>query len=156
MKNLISVLFLFSSQILFAKPVQVSGFGLGGMLGDPTAFSFKGHLGNSKYFDAALAYNTGPADEIYIHGDYIIERQEHFQIDDEVFNLYYGIGARLYVADTKKHKDELHFGPRVPIGVAYNIKDPSVEIFGEIAAIMDIAPETDVDIDLSIGARYWF
>ncbi len=151
---IISILLLTTSS--FSKSVQISGFGLGAMIGDPTALSFKGHLGESKYFDAALAFNTGPADAIYLHGDYLIEKQDHFQIDNESLNLYYGIGARLYVADTKKNDDEVHFGPRVPVGVAYNLKDPSVEFFGEISAIVNIIPETDVDIDLGIGARYWF
>ncbi len=156
MKKILLALFIFSSVSAEAQSSHLSGFGLGAMLGDPTALSFKGHIGNSRYFDAALAYNTGPADEIYIHGDYIIERQNHFQIEGEAFNLYYGIGGRLYIADTEKHKDELHFGPRVPVGVAYNFKDPDIELFGELAAIVEIVPETDVEVDFSLGARYWF
>lgn len=152
MKNILFVIMLLTGSTSFAQ----SSFGVGAMIGDPTALSFKGHMGNSRYFDVAFAYNTGPADEIYLHGDYLVERPAHFQIDNEVFNLYYGIGARLYVADTKDNDDEVHFGPRAPVGVAYNLKDPNVEFFAEIAAIINIVPETDVDIDFSLGARYWF
>lgn len=156
MKKILLSLLIFTSVSAIAQTTPLSGFGLGALIGDPTALSFKGHLGSSRFFDAALAYNTGPADEIYIHGDYLIERQNHFQIEGESFNLYYGIGGRLYIADTKKNNDEVHFGPRVPVGIAYNFKDPDVELFGELAAVVEIVPETDVDVDFSLGARYWF
>ena len=66
------------------------------------------------------------------------------------------IGGRLYVADHKNHKDEIFFGPRAPIGINYYLKDPAVEFFGELSAILNITPETEADLDFSIGARYWF
>ncbi len=154
-KFILSFITIFSLSA-FAQPVQVSGFGVGILIGDPTAFSFKGHLGNDHYFDVALAYNTGEADGIYTHGSYIIENQGVFQIEEELLNLYYGVGGRLFVADTKKHDDEVHLGLRVPVGINYYLKDPSVEFFGEISANMNLTPETEFDLDVSLGARYWF
>ena len=155
MKKLaIFCLFIFSSTSLYAN--ELSGFGLGAMLGDPTALSFKGHLGNQRYFDAALAYKNGIADGPYLHGDYLIEKQKMFKIEKADFDVSYGIGGRAYWADEKKHKDEFHLGVRAPITASYFFKDPSLEVFGELAGIIEVAPETAGDIDFSIGVRYWF
>lgn len=156
MKKLILTLVVLSSLKVFAEPVNLTGFGIGALIGNPTAFTFKGHMGNSRYFDVAVAYNATPADGMYVHGDYLFEKPEAFQIQDELFDLYYGIGARAYLADSKKHNDEVHVGPRVPIGVSYYFKDPSVEVFGEFAAIVEITPETEFQAQFGIGARYWF
>lgn len=156
MKKLISILVILSGMSVFAEPVNLTGFGIGALIGNPTAISFKGHLGSSRYFDVAVAYNATPADGMYVHGDYIIENQEAFQIQEELFNLYYGVGARAYLADSKKHNDEVHFGPRVPVGVSYYFKDPAVEVFGELAGIVEVTPETEFQAQFGIGARYWF
>jgi hypothetical protein len=79
MKKLIFLSILISSLNSFADPVKLTGFGIGALIGNPTAFTFKGHLGNSRYFDVAAAYNSTPADGIYVHADYIIERPETFE-----------------------------------------------------------------------------
>ncbi len=155
MKKLILFLVLISSTT-YAKSIELSGFGLGAMIGDPTAISFKGYLGNNHYVDGALGYNTGYADALYLHGDYLIEKPDFFKIKSEYFNLYYGIGGRGYWEDTKKHKNEFHLGVRAPVGVSYYFKDPSLELFGEISGIMEFVPDTTADIDLSLGVRYWF
>jgi hypothetical protein len=156
LKNLLLIGLLFLGTQTIAAPVKLTGFGIGIMIGDPTAFAFKGYLGNDRYFDIALGNDSGPADGVYLHSDYIIEKPEQFEIQDEKFNLYYGIGGRAYTEDTKKHKDEFHLGIRVPVGINYYFKEPSVEVFAEAAAIMELTPETAADLDFSIGARYWF
>lgn len=156
MKVIAAALLFFVGISSQAQPIDLDGLSAGVMIGRPTALTTKGHLGNSRYFDAALAYSTGVADGIYLHGTYLIEREQAFKIEQSFFNLYYGIGGRLFMADNKKNDEELHFGPRAPVGVNYYFKNPSVEAFAELAVSVDLAPETEVDLDLAIGARYWF
>jgi hypothetical protein len=44
----------------------------------------------------------------------------------------------------------------VPVGVSYYFKEPAVEAFGELAAVIEITPETEFQAQFGIGARYWF
>ncbi len=156
MKILLVAVVLFAGLFSQANPIDLGGLSAGAMIGNPTALTTKGHLGNSRYFDAALAYSTGVADGIYLHGTYLLERDQAFKIEQAFFNLYYGIGARLFAADNKRNDEEIYLGPRAPVGVNYYFKDPSIEVFAELAVSVDIIPETEFDIDLAIGARYWF
>ena len=156
MKKITFILILLSAFNAFAAPVKLTGFGIGALIGNPTAVSFKGHMGNSRYFDVAVANNSTPADGLYIHGDYLFEKPEAFQIQAELFDLYYGFGGRLYWADTKKHNGEAHLGARIPVGVSYYFKEPSVEVFGELAGILELTPESELIAQFGVGARYWF
>ncbi len=72
--------------------------------------------------------------------------------------MYYGVGVRL-LEYRRKDDDENHnlrVGVRLPIGIAYRTTNPDLEIFGELAAILDVAPRTDVTIDAGIGVRFIF
>ena len=63
---------------------------------------------------------------------------------------------RFISISSKDHSGDLSFGPRAPIGLKYEMQDPSIEFFGEVAAVLDLAPTTNVDLDLGVGARYRF
>ena len=70
-------------------------------------------------------------------------------------NLYYGAGARISTYSGKS-KSGLGLGARAPLGIAYQMKKPAVEFFGEAALILELSPSTEALFNIGIGARYYF
>lgn len=134
-------------------------FGIGIVLGDPSGITAKMHL-NRGYLDGVFAYSSGPAKTYYLSSCYLLEKPKINSVDGHALDLYYGIGVRIYEADYDRDRfsrdRRTYIGPKIPLGILTKFKDPSVEVYGEIAFIMDLVPSTGGDIDAGIGARYWF
>lgn len=130
---------------------------LGVILGSPTGISGKMSLGNNRAIDAALAYSLSDDLDLVLQADYLIENARSFNINaPQPLELYFGIGARIAIVEQGKHEDELAIGPRAPVGISYTISNPNLMFFGELALILNIVPDTDVDLDAGIGVRYRF
>jgi len=148
------LLFLFSLSFNIHAREELQ---LGVILGAPTGFSSKLSLGNNRSIDAALAYSLAHDMGLEFQADYLIERNYAFLINaPEPLELYFGIGARFATITKGKHENDLALGPRAPIGVTYTINNPNVCFFAELALILNIIPETDVDLGAGIGARFRF
>ncbi len=129
---------------------------VGGMVGDPTGFTIKYEQHKNTSIDGGLSYSLGARSGAQLHADYLLQRPQVIDAGDSELDLYYGIGLRMITLSSGDDKGKLSFGPRVPIGLRHELKDPSVEFFGEVAVIVDITPSTAADLDLSVGARYRF
>lgn len=129
---------------------------VGGMIGDPTGFTAKYDLQRNTSIDGGLSYSLGSRSGAQLHGDYLKMNPKIIDAGNAELDLYYGIGARLVTLSSGDHKGKLSFGPRVPVGLRHEIKNPSVEFFGEVAFILDVTPSTAADLDLVVGARYRF
>lgn len=136
--------------------------GLGIILGSPTGISGQYMQGRENAIDGALAWDLGDGTVMHIHGDYLWRKRLNFSKTPEPFYFYYGIGGRLITwSDYEYHHHHHHesgvaIGPRFPAGLSYTFRDPVIELFGEIAAIMDIVPATSLDLDAGIGGRFYF
>ncbi len=129
---------------------------VGGMIGDPTGFTTKYDNGNHTAFDGGLSYSLGGRSGAQLHGDYLITRPQVIDAGDTELDLYYGIGLRMITLSSGDDKGKLSVGPRAPLGLKHEMKNPSVEFFGEAALIIDVTPSTAADLDLLVGARYRF
>lgn len=153
MKILLATIILVLSQSSFAREEAQ----LGVILGSPTGISGKLSLGNNRSIDAALAYSIAHDLGLEFHADYLIENAHSFSINaPQPLELYFGMGVRIAVVDKGRHEDDLAIGPRAPIGVSYTISNPNLQFFGELALVLNIIPDTDVDLDGGIGVRYRF
>jgi hypothetical protein len=47
-------------------------------------------------------------------------------------------------------------GARVAMGLNYELETKPIEIFTEVAATMNIIQNTDTDVNVALGARYYF
>ena len=150
---IILFLALVSPPALANKP-----FGAGVMLGDPTGLSFKYILNNKNFIDAGLAW-SGSID-IHLHGDYLWKKPKVFVLDQKAVDLFYGVGARLRERDRKRFSDDdddgWQIGVRGPVGLSLFFNNPKIEIFAEIALVMNLVPDTDADLDAAIGGRFYF
>ena len=52
--------------------------------------------------------------------------------------------------------NRVDLGVRFPVGIAYLFDGAPVDIFLEVVPTLNLIPETDVDLDAALGARYWF
>lgn len=133
--------------------------GVGLMVGEPTGLSFKAWTSDNTAFDAGLAWSFGRYDAVNIHADYL---WHHFDVFGDDINkgqlpVYYGIGGRIIFADDYPDQgdENVVLGARVPVGINYLFEDSPVGLFLEVAPIVNIAPETDFDVDGSLGVRFY-
>lgn len=52
--------------------------------------------------------------------------------------------------------DDPEFGIRIPVGLAYLFADIPVDIFAELAPVVNITSDTGFDLTGGIRARYYF
>ena len=151
MKNnlakIILVLILFSS-LSFA---QSNGFGLGILLGQPSAISAKLWTTSSTAFDFGLGYSFESQNRVHIHADYLFHVKNIFNTTENI-SLYYGPGARLKLYEN----DDSRFGVRFDVGLVWIPRNTPIDVFLEIAPILDIIPETSFAMNGGIGVRYFF
>ena len=134
--------------------------GLGLVLGQPTGLSGKLTTSRSHAIDAALAWDlSDDHDHFHFHSDYLWLRNAALHVDNVALDWYFGVGGRLLIYDEdhrRYHEDDYQIGVRFPIGLGYTFKNPRIEIFAELALIMNILESTSADIDGGIGARFHF
>jgi hypothetical protein len=128
---------------------QRSGLGIGVILGKPTGLSAKIWTSREMALDAGVAWSFHGNGNLRVHTDLLWHR-DVFDVDPGKLPVYYGVGARLLLAS------ELGFGFRVPLGVVYDVDQVPVDIFLELVPVLDLLPVTALDLDLAIGARYFF
>lgn len=147
---IILVFGFFLSNNVYAQPSE-SDVGLGLMVGEPTGLTFKAWTSDINAFDVGMAWSVGNYDAISIHADYLWHRFGVFnEIDSGQMPVYYGIGGRLVLGDP-----DTHLGARIPIGIAYLFEESPVELFLEVAPIVDLVPETDFDMNGALGVRLY-
>jgi len=126
--------------------------GLGMILGEPTGVSFKHWVSRKSAIDAGFAWSfAGRGDELHVHADYLWHTP--LRSSDPTVrrtSFYIGVGGRM------RFEGDTRVGARVPLGFTHFIKDTPLDIFFEVAPIMDIVPETDVSANGGIGLRYFF
>jgi hypothetical protein len=129
-----------------------SGFGLGIMLGEPSGLSGKLWSGGNNAFDFGLAWSTGKNSGMAFHADYVWHKMDMINVDEGALPFYYGVGVRYRDRD---NSDD-NIGIRVPFGLDYLFAQSAFDVFLEIVPILDLSPDTDFDINVAIGGRYFF
>lgn len=159
-----SVILTLLALLLTNNPAQAqkseNKIGLGLMVGEPTGLSFKAWTSETNAIDAGLAWSVGRYDAINLHADYLWHNFELFgdEIKQGQLPVYYGVGGRIVFADDYPDPgdDNAVLGVRIPAGVNYLFEDSPVGLFLEIAPVVNIIPDTDFDLDSSLGVRYYF
>ena len=130
---------------------QQKGFGLGAVLGNPTGISARLWSADNVAFDFGLGYSFTSSNSLFdFFVDYVFHNSEWIQ-DERNFILYYGPGARLHI-----NKDQSRLGVRGAVGILWLPEDSKIDVFVEVAPILDFIPATKFDFDGGIGLRYFF
>lgn len=152
-KTLIIVLLL--TACVCPSFAQSKRFGLGLVVGEPTGFTMKYWLSHVNSLNAAIAWSVfddNSFQAFYIHLDHVFYYYDLFRVETGKAPVFIGIGGRFYFP-----KDgETNVGFRIPLGIAYLFDQVPIEIYGELAPVVNIIPETKADLDGGIGFRYFF
>ena len=145
--------------VLLPPAVEARGrrLGLGVMLGNPTGISSNYRLKKRRSFDGALAF--GSDSELYLHGTYLFRHPRSITLEKYKFGWYYGLGLRLHSkkkGGKKKGEQENFLVPRAALGWSFPFQKNKFEIFTEIAMVLDILPETNVNLKFALGGRFYF
>lgn len=139
-----------------AAGVEPAGaLGLGVILGEPTGVSFKQWVTGGNAIGGAAAWSFEDESAFHVHVDYLYHRYNladiQAQADEGRLLWYFGIGGRL-----KAEEDDSRIGVRVPLGIDYVFSGPPLDIFLEVAPLLDLAPGTDFKLHGGFGIRYYF
>jgi hypothetical protein len=130
-------------------------FGIGVILGEPTGFTAKAWLDDEKAIDMAAAWSFRNGEFFHLHADYLMHKGGFVEHEAAEHMVYFGLGALIeFRDDTNGHDTEA--GMRIPLGMAVHLKAVPVELFVELAPVMEVTPSTSLHINAGIGARYYF
>ncbi len=136
----------------YSGPQMSRPTGLGMIFGEPTGISFKHWVSPKTAIDAGFAWSlAGRGDELHIHADYLWHTP--LRSSDPAVrrtSFYIGVGGRI------RFETDTRVGARVPLGFTHFIKDAPLDIFFEVAPILDLAPATELSANGGIGLRYFF
>ena len=128
------------------------GLGVGVILGEPTGFTMKYWLTKRNAFDLGAAWSFEPDGYFELYGDYLFHFFDLIKVPEGELPLYVGVGGRVAIPDS----GSTLAGVRIPVGLAYEFAKAPVEVFVEIAPIVDVAPSTELRWNGGIGVRYYF
>lgn len=126
-------------------------FGAGVILGEPTGVSLKYFLTDTTAIDGAIGWGFHRETDVHLHSDFLWHLHDIASVPEGQLSLYFGVGARLKVRD-----GEDRLGVRVPVGVSYLLDNVPVDMFLEVAPILDFTPSTRGGFTAGMGARFWF
>jgi len=140
-----------------ASPARSQGgvdhgrIGLGVIFGEPTGLSGKVWTTDQTAFDFGVAWSFQNKGHFHLHADYLYHNFSYFDVDKGSLPFYLGIGGRV-----RFHKDDNRLGVRFVVGIEYFFEDWPMAVFVEVVPILDLAPETEGDVNGGLGFRFYF
>lgn len=128
-------------------------FGLGVIVGEPTGLSAKVWLSPKSALDFAAAWSFEKHTKFHLHADYLLHSFHLIKVEKGELPLYFGVGGRLIL---REHEHDDLVGIRIPVGLEYLMDELPLDIFVEVVPVVNLAPDTDADMDGGIGIRYMF
>lgn len=154
---------LFILTILISIHALSAGdLGVGIIIGEPTGLSLKKWIDADRAFDAGIAWSFSGNNSIHFHADYMVHRFGVLQSLDLPGRsaFYFGLGGRIKLIEDQIEKvgddQQVQLGIRVPLGISYKIADAPIDLFVEVVPVLDLVPDTDIDLNAAIGARFYF
>lgn len=154
MKIIIALVLLLTA----VSSAQMTGTGLGLVLGDPTGLSLKSWLSSSSAITVGAAWSFQHDGSLFLWADYTLHS---FNIthaaDPRSLAFYYGLGGKVsFVNRNEPQGDDTVIGVRVPLGLMLPIHTAPVDVFLEIVPTLDLAPSTEFGVNGGIGAHLFF
>ncbi len=143
--------FIFSLIYIFSfSHSKTNNFGIGVIAGEPTGLTLKYWLDNNSGFDLAIAWSFEKEASFRIHADYLWHFKGIFK--NEIKNLFPYLGGGWLVNISER----LRIGIRIPLGIEYMFDKIPLEVFLEIAPVINLIPATTLGGNAGLGLRYYF
>lgn len=157
---------LMSSSLAFGVPSQGKEFGLGFVLGGPSAISAKWFHSKEVAYDLQVSFDRD--DYVAVWGDYLFHRQGVLGRTDgylSQFGSYVGVGPVIAIATKDDHNrgryfdkrdDDFAAGVRVPFGLEWFWQRAPLAVGLELAPGMMVVPATTGFIEGALTLRFYF
>ncbi len=146
-----------------AVALPKDGLGVGIMAGEPTGVSLKKWIDNDSAVDAGIAWSFSENDSFHFHVDYLVHKFDLIEPGEGkgALPFYFGLGGRVKLKDDDegrrgRNEEEAMVGIRVPVGLSYLFAKHPVDLFIEVVPVLDVAPDTDLDVNAALGVRFYF
>jgi len=127
-------------------------FGAGIVVGEPTGPNVKYWLNDTMAIDGTVGWSVRDDDNVFVNADFLWHNFNLITPSRGTAAVYYGVGPSI---EFRRHGDN-RFGVRGPIGISYKLDNKPVDVFIEVAPILDFSPGVRGDFNAGIGARFWF
>jgi hypothetical protein len=141
-------------------------FGLGVVIGEPTAITAKYWLDGKHSIDGGLGAFFGSYTLLY--ADYLFSYPGAFGHQSAFVSQltpYFGAGPVLAFTTSSydnnnnlrgKNSGDIGLGVRVPGGIEWRPNDPTIGVYVELAPGISIMPQVGIFLQAGIGIRYYF
>lgn len=162
-----SFLILLATLIISLPAAATKKFGVGVLLGDPTALSAKYFLDNRTAIDAGLSFG---GHYFMLFGDYLKHFPGSIKANNAFIsslNPYVGIGP-LIAVDTEDDPHDHHhhifedddddfaLGARIPLGIEWSAREIPLGVSLELVPGILIVPATEAFFQGGLAVRYYF
>lgn len=136
---------------------QMSGTGIGFVIGEPTGLSLKSWLSGSTAITVGAAWSFKHEGSLFIWADYTIHS---FDITNSgnprSLAFYYGIGGKASFVDNDNDGQDTVIGARIPLGLMIPLRNHPIDFFVEVVPTIDLTPDTDFGVNGGIGMHLFF
>ncbi len=147
-----------SIDVSTGRPAEKGAFGVGIVLGEPTGLCAKLYLDDDTAIQGALGFNvydTGiQVNAEYVFHPWIVQERDAF-----VLPIYFGPGVRFIQYDGGRDGEE-HYavGLRGVVGMLFDFKEVPLDVFLEVAGVLeyDFTEDAGAALNLGAGVRYYF
>lgn len=126
-------------------------FGAGLMVGEPTGLSLKYWLNEEFAIDGGIGAAFHRESGLQLHSDALWHAFGSYDCPHGRVSPYLGVGVR-----GKFQDGDDAFGFRVPIGISYMLDRRPIDVFFEVAPILDVTSTVRGSFNVTAGARFWF
>ena len=159
---LVAVTIIAVSAFSGAFAQKANELGIGAVGGEPTGLSLKYWLDNYQAVDAGIGWSFYANDSFALHADYLLHSFSILPLAGTPNKLpvYFGAGLRFKAKNNHggvaQNEDDSIWGIRIPVGVSYLFAGQPLDLFAEVAPVLDFAPEGEITLNGGIGLRYYF
>ena len=126
--------------------------GAGMVVGEPTGPTVKYWLTDVLAVDGTVGWSLRDSDDVYLNADLLWHNFDLIPVTRGQAAVYVGVGPSIEF----RHPEDNRFGVRAPVGVSYKLDKEPLDIFLEVAPIVDLSPTVRGDFNVGIGVHYWF
>jgi hypothetical protein len=134
-----------------AHAARGGALGIGLIVGDPTGITGAYRMGNHTAVDVAVGLDELDHDSVYVHAEFLFILGDLLRGGSVSLGPYVGVGG--FLVD---FKDDIGIGARAPFGLSLDFHAAPLQIFLEVAAFILLVPDTNSDLGVALGLRYYF
>src|SRR5882724_8523244 len=154
MKNKLIALAVFAGLLAGTPALAITSrvgaaqdLGIGTELGQPMGVTAKYWLSSTLALDGAMGYHFNS--NFDMHSDVLWHSFSSFNVSNGRMPFYLGVGGRVLLGNDSQ------LGLRLPLGVSYLSSNNPIELFAEIAPVIQLVTSIGLDIDGVVGIRYY-